>query len=154
MSRDLIDQYERGGQKLGQAIVGLDREQLLAAPIPGKWSTQHVVIHLADAESAFADRIKRIIATDNPVLLAWDENQFSARLFYTEQSAEDAVELIDITRRQLAKVLQNLPETAFSRTGQHSERGTQTLKDVIIMANWHLDHHLKFIAEKREKLGK
>jgi hypothetical protein len=154
MNRETIEQYELGGQKLGQAILGLTLDELQAVPIPGKWSTQNVVIHLADAEAAFADRIRRIIATDNPTLLAWDENQFSANLLYSEQSTEDAVTMIDLTRRQLARVLKKLPTQAFARAGQHSEAGRQTLEQIIDKAIWHLDHHLKFIAEKRAKLGK
>ena len=51
-------------------------------------------MHLADAEAAFADRIRRIIAEDDPVLLAWDENKFAERLMYAEQSAADAVALV------------------------------------------------------------
>jgi hypothetical protein len=125
-----------------------------AVPIPGKWSTHQVVIHLADGEASFADRIRRIIAMENPVLLAWDENKFSQNLFYSEQSAQDAVTLIATIRRQLTRVLRKLPPEAFLRTGQHSERGPQTLEQVIGFANWHLDHHLKFVAEKRAKLGK
>jgi DinB superfamily len=154
MSRGIVDQYEQGGSKLTKAISGLTTDELIAVPIPGKWSTHQVVIHLADAEASFADRIKRIIAMDHPTLLAWDENKFFANLCYGQQSAEDAVKLIELIRRQTTRVLNALPDEAFARTGEHSERGTQTLEAVIGFANWHLDHHLKFIAEKRAKLGK
>jgi uncharacterized damage-inducible protein DinB len=152
MSLDLIQQYEQGGNKLAAAIAGLTPQQLLATPIPGKWSTHQVVIHLADAEAGFADRIRRIIAMDNPSLLEWHENQFSANLFYEKQSVEDAVTMITLTRRQLARVLKELPESAFARTGEHSRRGPQTLSTVIQFAITHMDHHLTFIKEKREKL--
>ena len=150
----LIEQYSQGGQKLAKAVAGLTAEEMRAVPIPGKWSTHTVVIHLCDAEMAFADRIRRIIASDNPQLLAWDENQFSANLHYDDQSVEEALILIEATRRQLTRVLKALPEAAFARTGQHSERGPQTLETVVGFAISHLDHHLKFIAEKRAKLGK
>jgi hypothetical protein len=40
----------------------MDRSQLLARPIPRKWSTLEVVCHLADFEIVYADRIKRVIA--------------------------------------------------------------------------------------------
>jgi hypothetical protein len=33
----------------------MTREQLLARPVPGKWSTQEVVCHLADYEPIYAD---------------------------------------------------------------------------------------------------
>src|SRR6266513_434860 len=101
MDKTLIDQYEAGPAKLKQAVVGLSRDELLAAPIPGKWSTQQVVIHLADAEAALADRMRRVLATDDAQLLAWDENKFAANLHYDMQSAEDAVQMIELTRRQI-----------------------------------------------------
>ncbi len=160
MEPDLLTQYENGGDKLAMAIRGLTREDLLQAPTPdeaakaGRWSIQEVVLHLSDAEAAFSDRIRRIIAEDNPVLMAWDENRFAERLAYKEQSAEDAVTLFSLGRKQLVKVLRGLPAEAFERTGRHSERGEQSLKVVLGFAVWHLDHHLKFINAKRELFGK
>jgi hypothetical protein len=47
----------------------MTRDQLLARPVPGKWSTQEVVCHLADYEAVYADRMKRVIALDEPELL-------------------------------------------------------------------------------------
>jgi uncharacterized damage-inducible protein DinB len=129
-------------------------QDLRAKPIPGKWSTHEVVIHLADAEAAFADRIRRVLAHDNPPLLGWDENKFFARLNYEAQSAGDAVQLIDLTRRQLSRILRTLPDADFDRAGEHNERGRQTVQDLLRTAVGHLDHHLKFVAEKRAALKK
>jgi uncharacterized damage-inducible protein DinB len=159
MARDLIDQYAAGAEKLAQAIRGLTSEDLLAAPPPGgpevgRWTIQQVVIHLADAESAFADRIKRIIAEDNATLQAWDENRFVERLHYHDQSAEDAVKIVELTRKQVARILKKLPDSAFARKGVHSARGPQTLIDVLNNAVPHLEHHLKFIHAKRAAMGK
>jgi hypothetical protein len=60
----------------------MTRDQLLARPIPGKWSTQEVVCHLADYESIYADRMKRVIALKEPELLKGDPGLFAARLAY------------------------------------------------------------------------
>ncbi len=79
--QSLTDAYDRGTDLAAQAIHGLTRDQLLrvppadAGPEVGKWSIQQVVIHLADAEVAFADRIKRIAAEDDPVLQAWRDSE-------------------------------------------------------------------------------
>lgn len=158
MARDLIDQYEAGPDKVAQAIRGLTREDLLCVPDPaanvGRWSIQQVVVHLADAEFAFADRVRRIIAQDDPVLLAWDENWFVQNLFYDQQSAEDAAELVRLTRRQTARILRAAPPAALTRTGRHSERGPQSVTDVLNYAVTHLDHHVKFIHDKRAHMGK
>src|SRR6266545_2775054 len=100
MDRSIIDVYEAGGNKLRQAISNLTREDLLCRPDAdakvGKWSIQEVVIHLADCEQEFASRMKRIIAEDNPTLMAFDENKWVAALHYDEQAANDAVTLVEL----------------------------------------------------------
>ena len=53
-----------------------------------------------------------------------------------------------------AAVLKALPDEAFRRVGVHSENGELTLERIVRTAVGHLDHHLKFLYDKREKLGK
>ena len=58
----LIEEYLAGPGVLRRAVAGMTRDQLLARPIAGKWSSQEVVYHLADYEPIYADRMKRVIA--------------------------------------------------------------------------------------------
>jgi hypothetical protein len=152
--RSALDKYAAGSELLAQSIRGLTRDDLLAVPVPGKWSTQTVVLHLLDAETAFADRMKRIIAEENPTLQEWSENLFAEKLSYEKQSAEDAVTIISLVRKNLLAVLRDLPDAAFERTGVHTSRGRQTLAEVLGYAIWHIEHHVKFIHEKRAAMGK
>jgi uncharacterized damage-inducible protein DinB len=158
MDRSAIEQFEHGGEKLKLAIRGLTREDLLALPAPegevGKWSIQQVVLHLADCEGVFADRIKRVIAEENPTLLGFDENKWAAALHYDDQSAELGAQQVELIRRQLGAVLRHLAPDAFNRTGTHSQAGKITLADVVNKANNHFEHHLAFIHKKRAKMGK
>ena len=55
----------------------VNRQQLTARPIAGKWSTLECVVHIADFEPVLAERMKRLIALDRPLLLAADENDFA-----------------------------------------------------------------------------
>lgn len=155
---ELIEQYELGPEKLAHAVQGLTPDDLLQRPDPdagvGLWTIQQVVLHLADAEMAFADRMRRVIAEDNPPLQAWSENRFAEKLFYERQSPADAVKLIELTRRNLAIVLRQLPPDAFERTGMHSQRGRQTLREIVTTDTHHLEHHVGFIVNKRERFGK
>jgi hypothetical protein len=82
--KTLIDSYLDGPQLLRQAVAGMSQEQLIARPIPGKWSTLEVICHLADFEIVGADRIKRVIAENEPTLFGGDQNVFAARLAYHE----------------------------------------------------------------------
>jgi uncharacterized damage-inducible protein DinB len=154
MDRSLIDQYEKGGDDLRMAVRGLQRDDLLAYPVPGSWSIQEIVIHLVDSDLILADRMKRIIAEDNPTLIGFDETKFARNLHYNEQSADDAVTIFGLNRRNFARVLRKVPESAFDRIGTHNERGPLTLAAMLAMCVNHLKHHMEFIVSKREKLGK
>ena len=154
MDRSLIEQYDKGGDSLRMAIRGLEREDLLATPVPGSWSIQQIIMHLMDSDLILADRMKRVIAEENPSLIGYNESLFASRLFYEEQSVDDAVNILDLNRRNFAKVLRKLPDSAFDRIGTHNERGPMKLSDLLAGAVNHLKHHLGFIVDKREKLGK
>src|SRR5438270_10338987 len=110
---ELIDRYEKGAEKPRMAITGLLPEDLLAFPVPETWSIQQIVVHLMDSDLIGADRMKRIIAEENPTLVGYDQDKFVANLFYDEQSAADAAEIFDRNRRLFAKVLRKLPDSVF-----------------------------------------
>ena len=56
----LTEAYLDGAKALRQAVAGMSWEQVLARPVPGKWSTLEVVCHIADFEPVFVDRMKQI----------------------------------------------------------------------------------------------
>lgn len=154
MNRELIDQYAAGGSKLHPAIAGLTRDDFLARPGPGAWSIHELVIHVVDSDFVGMDRMKRVIAESNPPLIGFDENLWIEHHAPHEQSLDDALTLFEAGRRQMTRILRQLPDTAFARTGQHSERGPLTLENLVQTFVTHVDHHLKFLQEKRERLGK
>ena len=158
MNSELIDHYAAGGEKLSLAIRGLTREDLLAVPAAdanvGKWSIQQVVVHVMDSELICSDRLKRMIAEDNPTLIGYDENKFVRNLFYDEQPADQAVQIVDLNRKLFANVLRRLPAAALERKGTHNERGVITVAGYLRSTVDHLEHHLKFIHSKRAHMGK
>src|SRR5690348_788098 len=115
----LIESYLDGVHTLRQAVAGLTREQLLARPVAGKWSTLEVVCHLADFDPILADRMKRVIAEDKPTLLGADEKRFAAALAYHERDLDEELTIIEQTRRQLARILRTLSPAALQRVGVH-----------------------------------
>jgi uncharacterized damage-inducible protein DinB len=149
----MIDAYLAGPAALRAAVRGMTREQLVARPVAGKWSTLEVVCHLADFDPILADRMKRVIAEDRPQLLGADEKRFAAALAYHQRDVEEELALIEQTRAQMARILRTLPDEALARVGVHNERGELTLERLLTIATNHLPHHVRFIAEKRQALG-
>lgn len=149
----IIDSYLGGPAMVRQAVASMSREQAIARPVPGRWSTLEVVCHLADFEPVFADRMKRVIALEQPTLLGADENRFAAALCYHDRDLDEELAIIDKTRSQMGRILKKLPAEALARVGVHSERGPRTLEQLLESAVNHILHHVKFIHDKRNALG-
>ena len=149
----MIEQYLAGPGLLRRAIAGMTKGQLLARPTPGQWSTQEVVCHLADYEPIYADRMKRVIALKEPELLKGDPGLFAARLAYDRRDVEEELALIEITRKQMARILRALKPEDFQRTGGHSRDGALTLENLLQRITAHVPHHVRFVVEKRRALA-
>ena len=148
----LIDDYAAGPERLRQAVAGMTDEQLDAKPIPGTWSTRQVVCHVADFEPIYADRIKRVIAEDEPTFFGGDPDVFAARLAYDDRDVDEELRLIECTRRQMARILKTLTTADFRRTGNQFDDGRLDLTTLLTRVTDHLPHHVRFIEAKREAL--
>ena len=146
---DLISSYERGVEELRLAVAGMTVEQLRSRPVAGRWSTLEVVCHVADCEQFFADRMKRTVAMDRPLLLGADGFRYSEPLRYQDHDLGEELELVAVTRRQVARTLRLVAPDAWQRTAVHSETGLVTLRQLLLHAINHLHHHLRFVAEKQ-----
>ena len=117
MDRNLIEQYAAGAEVPAQAIVGLEKSDLNAFPVPGTWSIQQIILHLMDSDLIGSDRMKRIAAEDKPALVGYNETAFAGRLGYEHLSVRDAAEIFRLNRLMTAEILRRLPAAAFSRHG-------------------------------------
>jgi uncharacterized damage-inducible protein DinB len=149
----LMADYLDGPVQLRGVVTDLNQQQLQARPVRGKWSTLEVVCHLVDSEQAWCYRMKRVIAEQNPLLIGYDESRFAAALRYHERKLEEELALLEGMRRQLARILQGLAESAWTRTCIHSERGLLTLEEMLQAEVEHIPHHIRHINEKRKTLG-
>ena len=154
MDRTMIDEYLRGAARPAAAINDLTPTDLDAFPIANTWSIRQIVLHLMDSDLIASDRMKRVIAEDNPVLIGFDESAFARNLFYGQLDVMMAADIFQKNRLLTARILQALPDEAFRRAGTHNQRGRVTLEQLVQGMVEHLEHHLKFLRKKRQLLGK
>lgn len=150
---ELIENYLAGPQKLRAAVSGMTEAQLDAKPVPGKWSTRQVVCHVADCEVVYADRMKRVIAEDNPTMPDLDPHAFATGLAYDQRDVQEELQLIEAIRRHVGRILRILESGWFQRTGNHSTDGPLTLETLLQRITNHIPHHIKFIEEKRAAMA-
>ncbi len=152
-TQQLIDEYLAGPGQLRRAVAGMTPEQWKAKPIAGAWSTLQVVCHIADFEPVYADRMKRILAEHIPVVFGGNPDQFAARLAYEQRDPEEELQLIEVVRRQMARILRTLGPDDFNRVAIHSADGPVSLLTLLQRITGHIPHHLKFIDEKRKAMA-
>lgn len=150
---ELIERYSGGARTLREAVAGMSRDQVLARPIAGKWSSLEVVAHLADFEVIGVDRLTAAIAESDPPIPGRDEQKYAARLAYHERDLEEELQLVELCRKHVTRILDTLKEADLARKAIHSEAGPLTLAQLIERNIRHIAHHVKFIHEKRQALG-
>jgi hypothetical protein len=81
-------------------------------------------------------------------------DSFAARLAYHDRQVEEELELIELIRVQVARILRTLKPEDFQRRGIHSESGPLTLDTLLQRITGHIPHHVRFIDEKRKALAR
>ena len=113
----------------------------------GCWSIREHLVHIADSEVNSYVRCRRLVAEPGQPLMAYDENAWAVELRYADRSAEDAMELFRLLRRQTSDLIRSLPETAWPHTCYHPENGDMTLDDWLAVYEAHIPEHLGFMQE-------
>lgn len=149
----LVERYLAGVALLRDIVAGMTPEQLLARPIPGKLSSQEVACHVVDSDQFMADRMKRTIATDRPLIVGVESIDYPGPLHYDERDLALDLRLLEVTREQMAADLARLAPEAWERTAVHSENGLVTLRQLMLHAIRHLERHVMTICDKRVALG-
>lgn len=149
----LIDRYEAGGDALKRWAAGLSREQMLATPVAGTWSMQHLVVHMLESELAAVHRMRRIVAEETPLLIAYDETLAARNLAYDKADVAQVAQLFAMLRAFTVAWLRTLDASAFARQGVHNQRGKVSLAAMVAMYAEHAEHHQTFANAKRLALG-
>src|SRR6266508_2265862 len=98
----LIDQYKDGYRVVAEAVAGATDDELDGRPAPGQWSAREVVHHLADSEMTGGVRLRLLLATDNPRIVGYDQDEFARKLHY-DRPMEASLELFKAVRRSTAE---------------------------------------------------
>jgi hypothetical protein len=146
---ELLERFRRGAELVAVAITGAAGPELDFKPTPDKWSVRQIVAHLADAESANVVRLRQVVAEDNPTLFPFDQNAWAERTDYQKRKPSQALETMRQLRADNYQLLKDLPEEMFSRTGNHTRRGTMSLLDLLRLFAEHAENHAMQIRSVR-----
>ncbi|MBN9392650.1 MAG: DinB family protein [Chloroflexi bacterium] len=107
------------------------------------WSIHEIIVHITDSEANSYIRCRRFIAEPGKEVLAYDENLWVSALDYDSQSAEEALELFKVLRRNSYNLVKGLPAATWANTVHHPENGTMTFDEWLDTYDRHVPDHVE-----------
>ncbi len=151
---DLLERFRRGPELLAMVLTGVFGEEEDFTPAPDKWSIRQLIAHVADSELVCAHRMRQIVAEDHPTLIAFDQDAWTRNLDYARRKPKQSLETFRRLRAENYELLKDLPEAAYARTGNHSQRGAITLRDQLELLAQHAEGHARQMQAMREEYKK
>jgi DinB superfamily len=145
----LIRKYAAGYDKVVRALEGFPARKLTARPFRGKWTAAEIVHHLADSEMISAVRLRHLLAEDAPVIHAYDQAVFAARLRYNERDMAPALEAFHAARSTSVQLLERMTARDWARQAWHTENGTYGPERWLEIYAVHAHNHAGQIARLR-----
>jgi uncharacterized damage-inducible protein DinB len=147
---ELLERSRRAAEVLAVALTGVFGEEEDFAIAPGKWSIRQTMAHLADSDLVYAHRFRQLIAEDNPTIVAFDQDKWAANLDYSRRKVKQSLETFRRVRAENYELLKELPESAYERVGNHTERGPVTLRGMLETYAGHAESHARQMQQIRE----
>lgn len=151
--RNPLDVLAETPEVLAHAVADLSIDQEARPEKPGKWSVRQVVQHLADAEMVGGFRFRMILAHDGPELAGFDQDLWADRLRYQDSTLADSLPEFTVLRRINLRLLRAVSPAELERWGMHSERGKETLAQLLRLYAGHDLAHLAQIERIRRVVG-
>lgn len=121
----------------------LDGPGAATRPEPDVWSRLEYACHVRDVHRLFTERIGLMLAQDDPVFVAWDQDEAAVRERYAEQDpATVCVELVEAAA-DAAAIYARVTGEQWRRTGR---RGNGFVFTIASLGAYHLHdavHHVR-----------
>jgi hypothetical protein len=144
----LVARYKDGYRAVVESLAGATERELDARPGPGKWSAREIVHHLADSEMTSAIRLRLLIASQEPAIAGYDQDEFARRLYY-DRPIGASLDALRAARESTAEILDRLTDAEWRREGTHSEIGRYSVEQWLEIYSEHPYEHARQIAEAR-----
>jgi hypothetical protein len=137
-------------------IVGKHSTAVLRTrPFEGKWTPNEVIGHLTDSEWVYGYRLRLISCEDSPTILGTNQDLWVAALRHNEREPSELVEIFRTLRQFNLAVWRRTSPAGLERTGQHNERGPESLGVMLrLLAGHdlsHLDQITRYIQAVRQQ---
>jgi hypothetical protein len=140
-STQLIEQLEATRDETLRYFA-LEERALARTYAPGKWSARYVLLHLADSETVFFERIRRVLSEPRQVLWVYDQDAWAVGLDYSRVPLDMACRIYESVRAAIIYYAGQYYDTKGHLDFVHSVTGVRTLQAEFEKVAAHNEHHL------------
>jgi hypothetical protein len=140
----LIEQLEATRDETLRCFT-LGAQDLARTYATGKWPVRFILHHLADSETVFFERIRRVLSEPRPVLWVYDPDAWAKGLDYAQVPLELAARVYGSVRNAIVHYAAHHYERQGHLEFVHSVTGVRTLRDEFDKVASHNAHHLSQI---------
>ncbi|HAL81982.1 MAG TPA: DinB family protein [Mucilaginibacter sp.] len=138
----LTERLKNQHKTIASIIIKLNNRQLNQHVNRGKWSIHENIAHLAKYQPVFIDRIRKILAIDEPGFGAYkaeDDDEFE---IYCAFTTYELLKKISSDREVIYNLVSHLPADKAELTGTHPKYGRLTVLEWTEFFLLHEAHHL------------
>jgi uncharacterized damage-inducible protein DinB len=147
--KDVFERLAGAPRLLFEVCSGASALRLTRPMAQGKWSLLQTIQHLIGCDrEALLPRIEKMLNEDHPFLARFDQDLWMKQ--YGDVYNRKAVSLLDEYARLREKsmvLLFDLDLASWHRTGQHEERGSITIFELVSYFARHDEHHRRAISD-------
>ena len=132
-------------EKLERLIDGVPTSTLRMRPAVGAWSVSEIVAHLGDAEIVTGFRMRLILGAPGSPIAAYDQDSWVISGHYEKRDPRQSLEQFRFVREANLALLETLTPEQWQQYGMHSERGRETIEQIVRMTAGHDINHLQQI---------
>ncbi|HET7205895.1 MAG TPA: DinB family protein [Terriglobales bacterium] len=150
--RDPIELLGQTASTLADIVATYPAEVLRGRAIQGKWTPNEIIGHLTDSEWVYGYRLRLIFCENEPVILGIRQDAWVASQRHNEREPSELVEIFRTLRVLNLSVWRRLSPQDLQRSGQHNERGAESLGEMLKLLAGHDLSHLAQISRYIEGL--
>ena len=133
--------------RLARLMKGVSMTRLRKRPALDKWSVSEIVAHLADGEIVGGFRMRFILGSPGSPIVAYDQDKWVTSGHYDKRDPRKSLELFRVVREANLALLKSLKPEQWRVYGRHSERGRESIEDIVRMFAGHDLNHLQQIEK-------
>jgi len=146
---DLVEPLRALPGQLRDALHGIRESEALYRPAEDAWCIKEIVGHLRDVAEVYHLRLYMMSTQMDPILPAYDSDAWATEHDYLGRPLDAMLDELEEFRGRTVFLLTTLVNWIWARTGQHTERGRTSIKQMVEYMVAHEAAHLADVRALR-----